>query len=132
MLNVDLLDVSLRLHIRLSLLLELVEGTLDLGNVVAHISHKGWLLDSRWVRADVSPSQKHLLGGLTCKLRSRCELARQTEHVQDVLVSFVAEIAIQVKLKGDETEHEVLVVEQVLDGLILDEMEFDLEEVTMA
>ena len=67
LLDVDLLDVSLRLHVRLAFLFQFVEGTLHLCDFVANGGEKVRLLDGRWVRSDLI-TEENLLRFISRKL----------------------------------------------------------------
>ena len=107
-----------------------MKSTFDLGYFVTAVQVQSWLLDCRWI-AIWTIHQEGLLS-LVQELGACREFRCQSEHVEYVLVALVTEIAIEVQLKWHDTEDEVLVVEQILYGLILDEVEFELEEVAMA
>ena len=68
----------------------------------------------------------------TCHLRVSCEFRCELEDIEDVFVGLVAEVTVKVQLKRDNLQDEVFVVEQILNGLVLDKVELDAEEVTVA
>ena len=49
----------------------------------------------------------------------------QLEDIQDVLVGLIAEVSIKIQFKWNDTQDEVLVIEQVFDRLVLHEMVLD-------
>ena len=111
------------------LLFQLVEGTLDLLNLVADVGQKSRLLHGGGV-SDVKSFEKGIGVGGDFGLRG--ELRRKLEHFQNVLVCLVAEVAVQVELEGHYGKDQVLVVQEVFDCLVFDEVELELEEISLA
>ena len=111
LLDVDLLHVSLGLHIRLALLFQFVKGALYLSNFITHRREYIWLLDSSGVRSTHLIGKESLLGLTRSKLRLLSEFGGQLKDVKHVFVGLIAEIPIQVQLKGYDLQNEVLVVQ---------------------
>ena len=51
------------------------------------------------------------------------------QDVQDVLVEFIAEVPIQVQIEGSEFKEEDFEVVEILDGLIVDVLDLEMDEV---
>ena len=113
----------------MSFLLELVEGVLNLFDFVTDIGQQRWLLLYSRICA-IEAFQEGLAAG--SHLCLRCELRRELEHFENVLVGLIAEVSIEIELKWHYRKDQILIVKQVFNSHVLYEVELDLDEITFA
>ena len=127
-LEVDLLDVPACGQIWLAFLCELIQGRFHLVGRLRATA----LVEIASQRSGVKLAIKSHL--LLCAdnftlLGLEGMFGGQVQHVDGVLVSLIAEVSVDVELKWLNLKAEVLEVQQVLDGLILDKQELQVQKV---